>query len=87
MNRGEFQAVSAFWQAKQSKLNYLREAKEVGDVADFESFWAKTISESRAKILGIPTRFKQACPELLAGQMAALNQIVRECLEALGRDG
>ncbi len=78
--------IAAFWKAKQAELDYKRAAKEVGEVAEYRNGWSRIVNEFRAKTLGIPSRFKQTCPEITVGQFEALEILVRECLEALGNE-
>ena len=54
--------------------------------ADVESKWIEIITLARTKTLGIPSKAKQRIPDLDAGAMVTLEDIVRETLEDLASE-
>ena len=55
--------------------------------SDVEAKWIEVVTMTRNKILGLPSKAKQRIPDLDAGAMACLEDIVRETLEDLAREG
>ena len=54
--------------------------------ADVEAKWIEIITLARTKTLGIPSKAKQRIPDLDAGAMVTLEDIVRETLEDLASE-
>ena len=54
--------------------------------ADVEAKWVEIVTMARNKIMGLPSKAKQRIPDLDAGAMACLEDIVRETLEDLARE-
>ena len=54
--------------------------------ADVEAKWIEIVTMARNKIMGLPSKAKQRIPDLDAGAMACLEDIVRETLEDLARE-
>jgi hypothetical protein len=71
------------WKAKTAELKFRQEA---GELVPAESVAAKledTFRTCRTKLLGIPSRARQALPHLTLQDLAALESLVREALEEL----
>jgi hypothetical protein len=76
-------AIKAVWQAKTAKLEYLKAAGEVVPAADVRGGLEDVFRKCRMKILGVPSRAKQAMPELTTEQIAKFEELIRESLEDL----
>jgi len=50
---------------------------------EIEATWVEIVTQTRTKILGIPTKAKQRIPDLDSDAMNVLEDIVRETLEDL----
>lgn len=52
-------------------------------VADVDRRWAAIAVQVRTEFLGLPTRLKARRPEIAAADVAAVDVLIREALEAL----
>jgi hypothetical protein len=71
------------WQAKIAELKFKEAARELVPVADVKREWTEILSQTRTKLLGIPTRVRQAIPTLTNDQVVLVEALVREALEDL----
>lgn len=72
-----------FWKAKHAELKFKQEARELVPAAEVEDKVAGKIIACRSRLLGIPSRARQALPQLTVADLAVLEEIVREALEEL----
>jgi phage terminase Nu1 subunit (DNA packaging protein) len=71
------------WKAHLAELTYRQRAGELVDAAAVAAEYADFCTTVRTKLLGLPSRMKQAHPELSLEQLATLDDYVREALEEL----
>ncbi len=83
MSLSEANAIKAVWQAKTAKLEYLKAAGEVVPAAGVRAELEDVFRKCRTKLLGVPSRAKQAMPELTTAQIAKFEDLIRESLEDL----
>lgn len=76
-------AQTQIYKVKQAKLEYQRNAGELVEVKKVQDEWVSIAGVVRTKILALPTKLKQNCPDLTSDQMTMLERIVREALEEL----
>lgn len=69
------------WEAKTAELEFREQAKELANVAIFEKRVADLAARLKTKLLGIPSRLKQAEPETSIRQLNVLEDLIRETLE------
>ena len=70
-------------QARRLELRAGREAGELVERRVVELSWSRHIVEARNKLLSIPSRLKQRRPDLSREDLAALDGLIRECLDEL----
>lgn len=56
---------------------------KVAHVADMERRFVLRVVAARTRLLGVPSRAKQALPHLTTADLAALDRLIREALEQL----
>jgi hypothetical protein len=83
LSLSEANAIKAVWQAKTAKLEYLKAAGEVVPAAQVRGKLEDVFRKCRTKLLGVPSRAKQAMPELTPVQIAKFEDLIRESLEDL----
>lgn len=83
----EASAAEKVWKAKLAELKYRELAGELVEAADVEREVTNYIMECKTRLLGLPSRARQLMPELTIGQVAKLEDLVREALESLAREG
>jgi hypothetical protein len=71
------------WKAKLAELKYREEAGELIPAADVERRLIETFTSSKTKLLGVPSRARQALPHLSVADIGVLEGLVREALEDL----
>ena len=76
-------AIEKHWKAKLAELHYKQRAGELVHAADMTAAIAEAFSTLRTKLLGLPSKAKQQLPHLTLSDLATLDSIVRETLEAL----
>lgn len=84
MNIAEGAEAQKFWQAKLAELKFRKEAKELVQASEVEAEWAKLLGEVRSKLLGVPTRVKQAAPHLTVADVVLVESLIREALLSVG---
>jgi phage terminase Nu1 subunit (DNA packaging protein) len=72
------------WDAKLKELKYREAAGELVAAAGIEKKLADVFSAVRSKLLGVPSKAKQAMPdELTASMVTKIEDLIREALEEL----
>lgn len=79
-------ARAKHWEAQSKELKYRQEAKELVLAAEVEAEWAKILGEIRTKLLGVPTRVKQAAPHLAVADVVLVENLIREALQGIGEE-
>jgi phage terminase Nu1 subunit (DNA packaging protein) len=79
-------AIEKHWKAKSAELAYKERAGELVNAAEVATEYANFCTTVRTKLLGLPSRMKQAHPDLTLEQLATLDDYVREALEELAAD-
>ncbi len=74
------------WRAELAELQYKQRAGELVNAAEMATEMANTFSTVRSKLLGLPSKAKQALPHLTLEDLATLDDIVREALEAIATE-
>lgn len=72
-----------FWKARLAELKFKQESGELVPAADVARGWVDIITNAKTRLLGIPSRAKQALPHLTVTDIAALEGLIREALEGL----
>lgn len=85
MTQSEASAVEKVWKAKLAEQEYRERAKELVEVAEVEAQISETFSEVRTKLLGIPTRLRQAAPHVAPPDVVLVENLIREALEAISQ--
>jgi hypothetical protein len=70
-------------QADLAELNLQEKRGELVSAADVSREWSNILSQARSKLLGVPTRFRQAVPTATTENVATLENLIREALEDL----
>lgn len=83
----ENNAAKTYWQARQAELDYLADAKELVLARDVDAQVRGVFLACRTKLLGIPSRARQALPHLSVADIGALEGLIREALEGLASEG
>lgn len=78
-------AAEKFWKAKSAELNFRKEASELVEVAKVEQKIGDAFTRVKTRLLGIPSRAKQAIPHLTIPEIATLQALIREALEELAQ--
>lgn len=71
------------WRAKLAELKFKEAAGELVSAKEVERKWSDVLTTVKTRLLGIPTRAKQQCPELTVGTIAKLDDLIRETLQEL----
>lgn len=74
------------WKAQLAELTFRERAGELVNAAEVAAGYAEFCSTVRTKVLGIPSRMKQAHPDLTLAQLATLDELLREALAELARN-
>jgi phage terminase Nu1 subunit (DNA packaging protein) len=74
------------WKAELAELNYKQRAGELVNAADVAAEYADFCSTVRTKVLGVPSRMKQAHADLTLAHLATLDELLREALAELARE-
>jgi phage terminase Nu1 subunit (DNA packaging protein) len=74
-------------QARRAELDNAKTAGELVSAREVELAWASHIVEARTQILGVPSRYRQRVPHATAADLAVLDKLLRESLEALADRG
>lgn len=80
------QAVEKTYRARLARLEWEERTGSLVPVADVKLEWAKIIAEARTKLLGIPAKAKSRIPDLTLADVATLDDLIRETLEALAEE-
>lgn len=86
----EFQAAKIRRELANAAMAEIELGKMRGDLIparDVERRLADIYSQSKTRLLGIPSRARQALPHLTAGDLGVLEALIREALEALADGG
>lgn len=73
------------YKARLAKLDYEERAGILVNAEKVKAEWLKLITESKTKLLALPSKAKSNLPHLEASDIAALEIMVREALEDLAR--
>lgn len=68
------------WDAKKAELQYREAAGELCDKAVFEHRVAELATQFKTRLLGVPSRVKQADPDLTTKQILMIEALIREAL-------
>ncbi|WP_224240203.1 hypothetical protein [Hyalangium gracile] len=79
----ENNAVKVYWQARKAELEFREAAGELVPAAGVRAELEDVFRKCRTKLLGVPSRAKQAMPELTTAQIAKFEGLIRESLEDL----
>lgn len=83
LSLSEESAREKHWKARIAELDFRERAGELVDATEMEAHIADAFTKVRTRLLGVPTRAKQQLPHLAAGDIAVLDRLLREALEAL----
>lgn len=71
------------WKAERAELEFRKAAGELVDAKEVQAQFVDLCTSARNKLLGLPSRMKQAHADLTLQHLATLEQYVRESLEDL----
>lgn len=74
------------WKAEMAELQFRQKAGELVESADVQAQFVDLCTTVRNKLLGLPSRMKQAHPDLTLDELATLDTYVRESLEELAAE-
>ncbi len=80
-------ARQKYWQAKLAELKFRQESAELVPAKDVSARLVAVFTQCKTRLLGIPSRARQALPHLTVADVAALENLVREALEDLAAEG
>jgi hypothetical protein len=86
-SRRKWSGMRERFAALREKARYEEETGKLVDRAAFEKVAARIASEVKTKLLGVPSRAKQRIPALTAADITALDDLIREALEAVANGG
>ncbi len=69
-----------YWKAKIAELKFKKEARELCDASEFEKRIADLVSVFKSRMLGLPSRVKQADPTLTFEQLNLIDELIRAAL-------
>jgi len=72
--------------AERESLRLARERGEVVDAAEVEREWAGVLRDVRSSLLAVPSRVGQRLPALTPGEVAIIEEEIRNALEGLAND-
>ena len=70
------------WDAVAAEIKARKAAGELCEIAVFEKKVADLAARFKTKLLGVPSRAKQADPDLTIEQITLVENLIRECLES-----
>ena len=76
-------AIREAYQARLAKLEYEQRAGKLVDAEQVASAWVQIATTTKTKVMGLPSKAKQAIPSLTLEQVAALERLCRDALEEL----
>lgn len=71
------------WRAKSAELKFRKDAGELVEAQQLQAEYIDLCTQVRNKLLGLPSRMKQAHPETPQPWLATLDEYVRESLEEI----
>lgn len=75
------------WQAKLAEQKFQVAAKQLLDASEVKREWTDILSQTRTKLLSVPTMLKQAIPHLTTDDVLLVEKIVRDALQDLVDNG
>jgi len=86
MSLADATRIEKVWKARAAELKYREAAKELVPASEVRQAITNAYATVRTHLLGVPSRAKQALPHLTAADVAVLEGLQREALEALVGD-
>lgn len=83
MTLSEATAAEKFWKAKHAELKFREAAGELVPAADVAAKLVNVFTQCKTRLLGVPSRARQALPHLTVADIGVLEGLVREALEDL----
>jgi hypothetical protein len=83
MTLSEASAAEKLWKARMAELQYREKAGELVNAKDVSMRLEGVFTTCRTRLLGVPSRARQAIPSLTVADITALEDLVREALEEL----
>lgn len=87
MTLSEASTIEKVWKAKAAELKYRQDAGELVPAKDVAHRLEDVFHGCRTKLLGVPSRARQALPHLTVADIGVLENLVREALEDLASAG
>lgn len=79
----EAKAAREYYLAELARLEYEEKSEKLVDAEKVKSAWFKIITETKTKLLALPTKARANMPHLTLGDVSVLERLVREALEEL----
>lgn len=86
MSLAEASAAEKYWAAKLKEQQFRERSGELVEVKEVAQKLVDTFTSCRTKLLGVPSRVRQALPELPVTSVAVIEDLIREALEELAQD-
>lgn len=83
MSLADATRIEKVWKARAAELKFREAAKELVPASEVRQAITNAYATVRTRLLGVPSRAKQALPHLSASDVAVLEGLQREALEAL----
>lgn len=74
------------FRAQLAELDYLKRSGELVDAGEVKAGFVELCTAARNRMLGLPSRMKQAHPDLTREQIATLDRLLREDLQELAAE-
>lgn len=76
-------AIREAYEAQLAKLEYEEKAGKLINAEETRLAWLKIITTTKTKLLAIPSKARASLPHLALGDIATLEELIRETLEEL----
>jgi hypothetical protein len=76
-------ALRESYLARRAKLDYLERAGELVEAKKIQIEWQKIVTRAKTKLLAVPSKVRARIPHMTAGDMATVEEEIREALEEL----
>lgn len=78
-------AMREAYLARIAKLNFRARAGELVEVKEIQAEWQKIVTTTKTRLLSVPSKVRSRIPHLTTGDMAVIEEEIRESLAELAR--
>jgi phage terminase Nu1 subunit (DNA packaging protein) len=86
-SQSESRAIEADYRARMAQLDYEERVRQLVDAEWIEARLAQVFAVVRNRLLGVPSKAKNAIPRLTVADVELLEEMIRDALEALADGG